>query len=151
MAHAGRPDVGDGGGLRDADAENAPGGAGVAGAHAHEDPGGTRAHEVEGGLVGGAAADDHGDVEAADEGLEVEGLDGSRDVFGGYHGALDDEDVELTLEDVGQQRLGALRRDRGTGHDAGLVDLANALRDEFGPYGLLIELLHPLGGLLGGL
>ena len=67
VAHAGGPGVGDGGGLGHADAEHAAGGAGVAGADADEHAGGAGAHEVQGGLVAGAAADDHGDVELADE------------------------------------------------------------------------------------
>jgi hypothetical protein len=120
----------------------------VAGADTHEDAGGAGAHEVQGGLVGGAAADDDGHVEAADEGLEVERFDGGRDVLGGDDGALDDEHVQLALEDVGQEGLGALRGDRGTRHDAGVVDLADPLGDQLGADGLLVELLHPLGGLL---
>ena len=67
MAHAGPGHVGDGRGLGDADAEYAPGGAGVARAHADEHADGPGAHEVEAGLVGGAAAHDHGDVELTDE------------------------------------------------------------------------------------
>ena len=49
MRGAGR--VGDGGGLRHADAEHAAGGAGVAGADADEDADRAGAHQVERGLV----------------------------------------------------------------------------------------------------
>ena len=101
-----RAGVGDGGGLRDADAEHAAGRAGVAGADADEHAGGAGAHEVQRGLVGRAAADDDGDVELADEALEVERLDGLRHVLGGHDRALDDEEVELGVED----RLGAAPR-----------------------------------------
>ncbi len=45
-----------------------------AAAEADEHARGAGAHEVQRGLVGGAAADDHGDVELVDELLEVERL-----------------------------------------------------------------------------
>ena len=93
-----------------ADAEHAAGGAGVAGADADEHADGAGAHEVQRGLVGGAAADDDGDVELADELLEVERLDGLRDVLGRHDRALDDEHVELGVEDV---RRRAARRAAG--------------------------------------
>src|SRR6202034_4378469 len=115
--HPGAGDVCDGRRLRDADTEDRTRGAGVPGTDADENPDGACAHEVEGGLVRGAATDDDGDVERADEPLQVQGLGGLGDVLGGYDGALDDQDVELTGEDrVGQ--LGcALRRDRGCRYD----------------------------------
>ena len=103
--------VGDGGGLRHADAEHATGGARVARADADEHAGGAGAHEVQRGLVGGAAADDHRDVELADEALEVQRLDGLRDVLGRHDRALDDEQVELGGDDRCGELLGALRRD----------------------------------------
>ena len=56
VAHAGAGHVGDGGGLGHADAEHAPGGAGVARADADEHADRAGAHEVQAGLVGGAAA-----------------------------------------------------------------------------------------------
>ena len=83
-----------------ADAEHAAGGAGVAGPDADEDAGGAGAHEVQRGLVAGAAADDHGDVELADERLEVERLGGLGDVLGRHDRALDDQQVELGVDDV---------------------------------------------------
>ena len=98
VAHAGTRGVGDGGGLRHADAEHAAGRAGVAGADTDEDADRAGAHEVQCGLVAGAATDDDGDVELADEALEVEGLDRLRNVLGRDDRALDDEQVELGLE-----------------------------------------------------
>ena len=151
VAHAGGPGVGDGGGLRDADAEHAAGGAGVAGADADEDAGGAGAHEVQRGLVAGAAADDDGDVELADELLEVERLAGLGDVLGRHHRALDDEQVELGVEDV-RRRTPSVRCGVTDAHDddAGVLDLADALADELGLDRLGVDLLHAQGGLLGG-
>jgi hypothetical protein len=101
----GGPGVGDGGGLGRPDAEHAAGGGGGPGPHAHQDAGGPGAHEVAGGLVAGAAADDHGDVEAAHEGLEVERVAVPGDVLGGDHRALHHEQIELGgQEGVGEGR-----------------------------------------------
>ena len=94
----GGPGVGDGGGLGDTDAEHAAGGAGLAGADADEDADRAGPHQVQGGLVGGAAADDDRDVELPDEPLQVERLDRLRHVLGRHDRALDDEQVELGLE-----------------------------------------------------
>ena len=67
-----------------------------AGADADEHAGRAGAHEVERGLVAGAAADDHRDVERADERLEVERVVGAvGDVLGRHDRALDDQQVEL--------------------------------------------------------
>ena len=112
VAHAGGPGVGDGGGLGHADAEHAPGRAGVAGADADQHADRARAHEVEGGLVAGAAADDDRHLELADDLEEVERLTVLGDVLGRHHRALDDEHVELAGDDGGQQLVGALRGDR---------------------------------------
>ena len=65
--------------------------------HAHR-PG---SHQVQGGLVRGAAPDDDGDVELADEPLQVQRLDRLGDVFGRDHGALDDEHVEFPARMAG--------------------------------------------------
>ena len=116
VAHAGGPGVGDGGGLRHADAEHAAGGAGVAGADADEDAGGAGAHEVQRRLVAGAAADDDGDVELADEALEVERLDGLRHVLGRHDRALDDEQVELGVDDR-RRRTASVRCGVTDAHD----------------------------------
>ena len=106
--------VGDGRGLRDADAEHAAAGARVAGADADEHADRTGAHEVQRGGVRGAATDDDRDLELADELLQVERLAGRvlRHVLGGDDRALHDEDVELGLEDVLRVLLDPLRRER---------------------------------------
>ena len=62
VAHARAGHVGDGGRLRDADAEHGARGARVARADADEHAGRTGAHEVQRGLVAGAAADDDRDA-----------------------------------------------------------------------------------------
>ena len=87
----------------------------------------------------------------ADEGLEVEWFDDSRHVLGRDHSALYDQHVQLTGQDVVQQGTGALRGDRGAGDHASGFDLADSLGDQAGDDGLLVELLHPLGGLLNRL
>src|SRR5438270_7419580 len=81
MADTGPGTVGDGRGLGDADAQHAAAGAGVARSHADQDAHGAGAHQVQGRLVGGAAPDDHRDVELADEALAIERLGGPRDVL----------------------------------------------------------------------
>src|SRR5581483_8356510 len=45
--------------------------------------------------------------------------------------------------------LGALRRERRTGDDTRVLDLADALGDELGLDGLGVDLLHAGGGLVG--
>ena len=72
VAHPGARGVGDGRGLGHPDAEHPPRGGAAAGADADEDPRRARPHQVEGGLVAAAAADDDRDVEAAHERLQVE-------------------------------------------------------------------------------
>src|SRR5260370_8866534 len=69
VADAGAGGVGDGGGLRDADTEDAAGRALMPGAHADEDADGAPAHEVQGGRVRRAAAADDRQVEPPDERL----------------------------------------------------------------------------------
>ena len=103
VAHAGGAGVGDGRGLRHADAEHAAGRAGVAGADADEHADGAGAHEVQRRLVAGAAADDDRHVEVADERLEVERLAVLRHVLGRHDRALDHEQVELAGDDGRQQ------------------------------------------------
>src|SRR5438034_6552981 len=71
---AGRRRDGDGRRLRDAAADDTPGGAGVARTHTHQHARRAGPHEVERGLVRGAAADDHRQVEPGDELLQVERL-----------------------------------------------------------------------------
>jgi hypothetical protein len=148
VAHAGPGHVGDGRGLGHADAEHAAGGAGVARSDADQHADGAGAHEVEAGLVGGAAADDDRDLELADEALEVEGLDRLGHVLGRDHGALDDQDVELGGQQAGANELGLLRRDRGGGGDAGRLHLLDPLGDQLQLDRLGVHLLHAGGGLL---
>ena len=103
VAHARPRHVGDRRRLGHADAEHPPRGAGVARADADEDADRAGAHQVQRRLVAGAATDDHRDVELADEPLEVERLDGLRDVLRGDDGALDHEDVELASAQDGRR------------------------------------------------
>ena len=97
-ARAGR--VGDRGRLRNTDAEHAATRARMARADADEHADRTGAHEVQRGGVRRATADDHGQVELADELLQVErlALGILRHVLGRHDGALHDEDVELGVE-----------------------------------------------------
>ena len=148
VAHAGAGHVGDGGGLGDAEAEHAPGGAGVARADADQHADRAGAHEVQPGLVGGAAAHDDRDVELADEALQVERLRGLGHVLGRDDRALDDQQVQLGGQDGGGQLLGPLGRHRGGRGDPGLLHLADAGGDQLGDDRLLVHLLHPGGGLL---
>src|SRR5690606_11457039 len=107
---AGGGHVRDGGRHRDGDAEDGAGG--VPGAAAEPDQHARRAgaHQVQRGRVGGAAADDDGDVEVVDELLEVERFGASGDVLGGHGGAADDEQVDAGVDDGLVELGGALRR-----------------------------------------
>ena len=118
------------------------------GPDADQDPDRTGAHQVETGLVGGAAADDHRQVELTDEALEVEGLHRLRDVLGGDDGPLNDQDVELSLQARRRQRFGPLWRDRGGRRDARFFHLADALRHELRLDRLAVHLLHARRRLL---
>src|SRR5206468_2581218 len=89
VAHAGAGGVGDGGGLGNTDPEHAASRAGVAGTDAHEHAYRPGAHQVEGGVIRRASAHDDGNVELADEPLEVEWLDVFGHVLGRHHRALD--------------------------------------------------------------
>src|SRR5690606_36774521 len=87
----GRGHVGDRGRHRCVDAQGGPGAVGGAAAEADQDPGGSGAHEVQGGGIGARSPDDHRDVELVDEPLEVERLVVAGDVLGGHRGAADVE------------------------------------------------------------
>ena len=63
-------------------------------------------------------------------------------VLGRDDGALDDEHVEAGVERDLVVLLHALRRERRGGEHAAVLDLLDALRDEFGLDGLLVDLLH---------
>ena len=113
----------------------------------HADRAGT--HQMQGGLVGGAPTDDDGNVELADEPLEVEGLAGLGHVLGGHHRALDDEQVELGLEQGGAYLAVRCGVRDGARHDAGVLDLPDPPADQLGLDRLLVDLLHPGRGLVG--
>ena len=117
---------------------------------AHEDAGGAGAHQVQRSLVRRASTDDHRDVELAHEALEVQRLDGLRDVLGRHDCALDDEQIELGLEDRFGQLRGALRRDARAGHHPRLADLTDARRHQLGLDRRAVDVLHPQRRLLGG-
>ncbi len=89
----------------------------------------------------------HGNVEVGNERVEVEWLVVGGLVLGRDDRALDDEDVEAAVESGPDVALDVLRRERGGSHDAAILDLLHALRDEFGLDRLLVDLLH-LGGRL---
>src|SRR5262245_33793286 len=123
VADAGAGGVGDRGGLRHAHTEHTARRALVPGADTDEDADRARPHEVQRGGVRRAAADDDRQLELADELLEVQRLGGLRDVLGGHHRALDDENVELGVEDELGVPLDALRGERRARRDAGRLDL----------------------------
>ena len=145
-----RRGVGDGRGLRHADAEHAARGAGVARADAHEHADGAGAHEVQRGGVAGHAAHDHRHLALADELPEVERLDPGAHVLGRDHGALDDEHVEACFERDLVVVLHALRRERRGGEHAAVLDLLDAPGDQLGLDGLLVDLLHRARGRVVG-
>ena len=148
---AGGGHIGDRRRLRHADAEHAAGGAGGAGPDADEDADGAGPHQVQAGVVGGAAADDARNVERGDELLQVERLGLGRDVLGRDHGALDDEDVEAGLERGVVVLRHLLRGEGAAGDDAVGLDLLHPLGDQLRLDGLRIDLLHELrGDRLGG-
>ncbi len=103
--------VGDRGGLRHADAEHTARRARVPRTDTHEHTHRARAHEVQRGGVGRAAAHDDRDVELTDELLQIQRFGGLRHVLGGDDRALDHEDVELGVEHVLGVTLDALRRE----------------------------------------
>src|ERR1019366_7647036 len=145
VLRAGGGDVGDRGRLRDADPEHAAGGADRPGSHADEHAGSAGAHQVQTGVVGGAAAHDDGRRrKLADELLEVQRRPGlvERYVLGGDDGALDHKDVEARIERDLVVLANFLRRQRGGSHDALLLDLANPLRDQLGLDRLAVDVLH---------
>jgi hypothetical protein len=147
VAQPGARRVGQGRRLRDADAEHAPGGAGRARADPDQDAGRAGPHQVQRRGVGGAAADDHRDVVAGDERLEVERLGGGRDVLGRDDRALDDQDVQARLERRLVVGADPLRGQRGGRDDAAGLDLGDALADQLGLHGRPVHVLHVLGRL----
>ena len=71
-----------------------------------------------------------------------------RDVLGGDHGALDDEDVEAGLERDLVVALDLLRGERRGGDDAVRLDLLDPPPDQLLLDGLLVDLLHLPRGLV---
>ena len=151
VAHAGGAGVGDGGGLRHADAEHAAGRAGVAGADADEHADRAGAHEVEGGLVAGAAADDH--RASRSWRMTFMRLSGSR--------FFETCSAETTVpwmtsrssspasDGVGSSWSVRCGVTDAAAHDAGVADLGGcASRDQLGLDRLGVDLLHAPGGLL---
>ena len=109
------------------------------------------AHEVEGRLVRGAAADDHRDLVVADEVLQVERLVLAGHVLGRHDRALDHQQVGLGPQDVRAPAPSVRWGVHGHGHGVpGGLELADALLDEVGLHRLGVDLLHPAGGLVGG-
>src|SRR5215211_5874162 len=147
---AGRGHVGDRGGLRHADPEDAPGRARGAGANADQDAHGAGPHQVKAGVVGGTAADHARDVERGDELLQVEGLGLGGDVLRRDHGSLDHEDVEPRLEGDVVVLGHLLRSERAADHRALGLDLLDPPGDQLGLDRLRVDLLHhPSRDLVG--
>ncbi|MPM36133.1 hypothetical protein SDC9_82728 [bioreactor metagenome] len=138
--------VGDRGGHRDLDAEDPTGRVGRRTAEPHQDTGRTGAHQVQGALVGGAAADDHRDVELVDELLQVERFASAGDMFGGDHGAADDEEVGPGGDHVGGELGGVLRGQRSGDRDARVAHLGHPLPDQCRLDRFGVDLLEPPGG-----
>ncbi len=120
------------------------------GPDAHEHPHGAGAHQVEGGVVRGAAAHDDRHGQLGDEPLQVERLGHRGDVLGGDDGALDDQDVEARLERDVHVVGHALRRERPGGDHALVLDLLDPVGDQLGLDRLAVDLLETARGLLRG-
>ena len=86
---------------------------------------------------------------SGDKALEVERLGPSRDVLGGHHCPLDDQDVETGLDRHGGVLSDTLRCETGRGGDPTGLHLLDALTDQVRLDGLEVDLLHPPRGLLG--
>src|SRR4051794_25764999 len=146
LEHVRRPrarDVGDRRRLRHAEAEDAARRARRAGADADEHARRAGAHEVQAGLVGGAAARDDRDRKLGDELLEVQRRRGLRHVLGRHDGALDHEDVEAGVERELVVARDPLRRQRRRDDDPRLLlDLLDPPGDQLGLDRLLVDRLH---------
>src|SRR5699024_9052655 len=94
----GRGHVGHRAGQRHRDPQRLPGGLGGAAAEADQHAGRTGAHQVQGGGVGRAAANDDRDVELVDEALEVQRFAVGGDVLGRDGGAADEEQVHARVD-----------------------------------------------------
>ncbi len=134
------------GGHRHLDAQDVAGALGGAAAEADQDAGGARPHQVQGGLVGGAAAHDHRHVELVDELLQVQRLGLPRDVLGGHRGAADHEEVQPGLLDDGRELGAGLRRQRAGHRHTGVPQLTQPGGDQLGLDRGGVQLLHAPGG-----
>jgi hypothetical protein len=121
-----------------------------AGADPHQHPGCPGPHQVQGGAVRGAPAEDHRQVEPSDERLQVEGLAAGREVLGGHHRALHHQQVEPGLHGQGGELGHPLRGEAGGGGHPSVPHLLDAPPDQVGLDGLGVYLLHAAGGLPGG-
>ncbi|MGX1505498.1 UNVERIFIED_CONTAM: hypothetical protein RKD43_004123 [Streptomyces graminofaciens] len=118
-----------------------------AAAEADEDARRAGTHKVQRGRVRGAAAHDDRHVEFVDELLEVQRLRGAGDVLGGDRRTADDEDVDARVDHGLRELRGALRGERGGGHDAGVAHLLDALADQLLPDGGGVDLLEAARGI----
>ena len=143
--------VGDRGGLRHADPEHAARRARVARSDPDQHADRAGPHQVQGGRVRRAPADDHGDVERRDELLQVERLELR----------LETCSPETTVPWITRMSspasstsvgvlLDPLGRERGARDDPARLDLLDPLADQLLLDRLRVELLHPAGGLLVG-
>ena len=98
-------DVGDRRCHRHLNAQHLAGGMGRSPTETHEDASSTGAHEMQGCLVGGAAANDHGDVEIVNELTQVENVVTVGHVLRRHRRATDDEKVRPGID----HRLGETR------------------------------------------
>ena len=91
MPDPGPGGIGDGGRLGDTNPEHTARCAGGSGPDSDQHPGGAGSHEMEGGAVGGAAPDHHGNLDTLNERGQVERLDPGGNVLGRNHRPLDDQ------------------------------------------------------------
>ena len=129
------------------DAQGASGGVRGTSPEAHKHAGRARPHEVQGGGVGGRAADDDGDVELVDEALEVEGFGPGADMLGRDGRPADDEQVNTGVEHGAPVGLGVLRAERSGDGDACVAQFPEPLGDELRANRLGVDLLHPGRGV----
>lgn len=111
-------------------------------------PGGTRAHQMQGSLVGGGPADDDRNVQVVDELLQIQGLVAGGDMFGRNRRSTYYEEIHTRIDHRGVELLGALRRE-GPGHrDPGLANLLQTAGDQLSLDRFPVGLLNDPGRLL---
>ena len=131
VTHARTRDVGNRRRLGHANAEHRARRARVTWTDPDEDARRARAHEVQRRLITRAATHDDGQLEVADELLEIERLDGLGHVLGGDDRPLNNQDVESRVEDGLRHPLGSCGRHRRRRGDSRRLHLLDALGDEF--------------------